>query len=181
MGQRLIITEQEKLSIEKLYGILNEQTTDMLTVEKVIEVPNTPQVNLFNSLKSNRELFRNGSLQNEVNGQQLKVEKKILLDTNMYKSLGFRPNLTWTCYMGSLKFDVTIIVKDNKYKIICDNFIWNNQGSGCQSPMSMNPISKTRMKGWTMGYAWDIISPAATKYAENFINQMTTSVSNDDF
>ena len=78
MGHKFIITEEEKLSIEKLYGIVSEQTSDMLTVEKVIEAPNTPQTNLFNSLKSNRELFRNGSLQNEVNGQQLKVEKKIL-------------------------------------------------------------------------------------------------------
>lgn len=181
MGQRLIISEEEKKKIGKLYGIISEQTSDMLSVEKVNEVPNTPQMNLFNIIKGNRELFRNGDLQNEVNGQLLKVEKKILLDSNMYKSLGFRPNITWNCWTGPLKFDVTIIIKDNKFKIVCDNFIWSNQGTSCKTSMSLNPIPKTRSKGVIMGPAWDTISAASTKYTENFLTQMTNLVSNDDF
>jgi len=176
MGQRIIISESEKNNIRLLY----EQSSNMLSFEKVVDVPDMTKDNLFNSLKGNRELFRNGSLQNEISGQQLKIEKEILLDKNMYKSLGFSPGLSWTCWYGPLKFDITIIVKDNKYKIICDNFIWTNQGSGCQQLMSLNPLTKDKPKGLTTAYAWDTVSKAATKYVDNFLNQIITT-SNDDF
>jgi hypothetical protein len=180
MKKTIMLNESDLIKMIK--KVISEQSSgDMMSFEKVVEVPNTPKLDLFNSLKSNRDLFRNGTLQNEVAGQLLKVEKKVLLDKNLFKSLGLSYNITMTCYNGPLTFDVTIFIKDDKYKILCDNFIWTNQGSGCNVPMSFNPLTTTRPKGMSMGPAWDKISEAVNKYTNNFIQQVTTAKQNTDF
>ena len=176
-----IVRLNESQLIELVKRVIKEQSSNMLSFEKVVEVPNTSKDNLFMNLKNNRELFRNGSLRSENQGSQLNITKKVMLDKNMYKSLGFSLPVGSICWYGPLEFDITIIVKDNKYKIICDNFIWINSGSGCQSKMSLNPISDSKPKGWTIGYTWETVSNVVKKYVDSFLNQVTTVKPVDDF
>ena len=170
------LTESDLTRIIK--RVISEQTSDMMSFEKVVDVPNTNKTDLFNLLKGNRELMRNGTLRSEIDGQQLDIQKKVPFDKLMYKLVGMNP--LSLCYYGTLTFDVLILVKDNKYKIVCDNFVWSNYGSGCKINHELL-ITKTKPKGMTLVSYWNNISKILPKYVENYLNQIKLTNTQSDF
>ncbi len=173
------LTESDLIRI--VQKVINEQSSDMMSFEKVFDVPNTTKDVLFNMLKSNRELIRSAKLNSEVQGQQLNLQKNIIVDKNMYKLINKNPFSPNGCYYGTLQFDITVIIKDNKYKIIFDNFIWSNQQTSCEIKHSLNPITNTKPKGMTISQYWENFSQILPKYSENLFNQINSTLSSPDF
>lgn len=176
MKKIIKLTESDLVRIVK--KVLKEESSDMMSFEKVVDIPNTNKDDLFNKLKGNRELMRSGTLRSEIQGQQLDIQKSVNVDKSMYSLIGKNPFSPNGCYNGKLTFDVLVIIKDNKFKIVCDNFVWTNPGTKCSIISSLDPITKTRPKGMTISQYWDNFSEMLPKYCENLFNQVSSTLSN---
>ncbi len=177
MGQKFVITEEDRNRIRGLY----EQTEPILLFEKVVDVPNTNKADLFNLIKGNRDIFKGVKFINEIPQQQLNLEKTYMINMRDYKLIG--KNLVAPCNEGPLTWDLTIIVKDNKFKLISDNFRWTNSfpGSPCKLNINFNPMTTTRPKGLTVGPFWDDIIELIPIFVNNFYNQINIVNTQSDF
>lgn len=123
MGQRLIISEEEKKHISKIYGIIKEQSSGGYKFESVYDLPNSTVEQVSGMVKRNPAI-RSGSRLVTDNPNQIVYTKKVRLDTP-YKKIAKSATLTNTCLDGELEFDITFLIKENKVKMIIDNIVFN--------------------------------------------------------
>ena len=119
MGQKLIISENERRSIRLLY----EQTSGGYKFEMVYDLPETT-IEQGNAMIKRNPAIRSGTRLVTDNPNQLVYTKKIRLD-GAYKKVAKMNSLPNTCIDGEMEFDITFLMKENKVKIIIDNIVFN--------------------------------------------------------
>jgi hypothetical protein len=109
------------------------------------------------------------------------MEKTYLIHKQEYHDIDKR--LIAPCNFGTLTWDLTIIVKDNKFKLTSDNFRWVNTypGSPCKNDIYFTPMPTTRPNGLTKGPFWDDLIKIIPMIIEKFYNQIKITNTQSDF
>jgi|688.fasta_scaffold828496_1 hypothetical protein len=139
------LTESDLVKIVK--KILVEQTSGVYSVEKVFELPGKTIPEISKMIKNN-QVVRSGSRIVSENDNQLVYSTSFRIDNPQIKAAGMAIAVG-VCFKGTMKYDLTFLIKEGKVKIIADNFEPTNltkiipgTSSPCQSVFNFGVITK---------------------------------------
>jgi hypothetical protein len=188
MGRKIIISEDDKNHISKIYGLINEQSGGHQTSDKIVEFSGKT-VDEIHKMIENNVMIKSGGRLIENNSNLMKFTNTFKVDAPQLKSAGI-PFLMGQCLIGTYTFDLTFYIKEGKVKMVIDNFqpsnlrkvISGGGGSNCPAhyqnagvTMKEPPNQNKLSIGWGV---WSYMTKMMNGNMPKYLESVTESLMN---